>query len=207
MTILELFCGTKSISKEFKDWNTITVDYDSQFEPDICGDVSNLKAEDFKDIDFIWASPDCSKFSVSSIGKYWNTDHTPKTPESEAALELLTHTINLILEINPTIGFIIENPVGKMRKMPIMEQFRRYTVHYCQYGDVRQKPTDLWSNLDLQFKPVCKRGSPCHISAPRGSRTGTQGMNKIDKGRLPKELCKSIYEQINELRTTKTDNK
>jgi hypothetical protein len=197
MKILELFCGTKSITKEFKDWESVTVDYDPQFNPDICGDVRSLKAEDFKDVDFIWASPPCNKFSVASIGKYWNHDHTPKTPESAEALEILEYTINLIKEINPPLGFIIENPRGKMRRMPCMEQFKRYTVTYCQYGERRQKPTDLWSNLDLEFKPICKRGSDCHVAAPRGSQTGTQGMgSSVVKGVIPPELCRSIYEQV-----------
>ena len=29
--------------------------------------------------DVIWASPPCTYFSVASIGKHWNKDHTPKS--------------------------------------------------------------------------------------------------------------------------------
>ena len=56
----------------------------------------------------------------------------------------------------------------------------RYTVTYCQYGDNRMKPTDIWTNHPCpKFKPPCKNGDPCHVSAPRGSQTGTQGLKAV----------------------------
>lgn len=198
MRMLELFCGTKSISKVFTDWEVVSVDIDPQFEPTICNDILNMPYTQFYDFDFIWASPPCTTFSVSSIGKHWNHDHTPKTTEAEHGLKILEETIRVIEWVKPTIGFIIENPRGKMRKMPILQHLNRYTVTYCQYGDFRMKPTDLWSNLELEFKPPCKNGDKCHVSAPRGSKTGTQGMGTaVQKGVIPVELAQSIYEQIN----------
>lgn len=67
-------------------------------------------------------------------------------------------------------------------------------THNCQYGDIRMKPTDIWTNHpNPKFKPMCKNGAPCHESAPRGSKTGTQGLKcKIDRSRIPKELCDHI---------------
>ncbi|WP_270242251.1 hypothetical protein [Collinsella tanakaei] len=81
-----------------------------------------------------------------------------------------------------------------MRKMPWMQDLPRYTVTYCQYGDKRQKPTDIWTNHpDPQFKPPCKPGAPCHEPAPRGSRTGTQGIKaSLDRSRIPSQLCEHI---------------
>jgi len=66
-------------------------------------------------------------------------------------------------------------------------------VTYCQYGDTRMKPTDLFHNL-TNFKPkCCKNGMPCHIAAPRGSKTGTQGLkNAKERGIVPRELCLEI---------------
>lgn len=60
------------------------------------------------------------------------------------------------------------------------------------------KPTDLWSNIpDLEFKPLCKNGAPCHVAAPRGSSTGTQGIKTyMDRSRVPHELCESVIKQI-----------
>lgn len=40
------------------------------------------------------------------------------------------------------------------------------------------KPTDIWTNHpNPQFKPMCHNGDPCHEKAPRGSKTGTQGLD------------------------------
>lgn len=69
-------------------------------------------------------------------------------------------------------------------------------THNCQYGERRQKPTDIWTNHpDPQFKPPCKRGASCHDAAPRGSRTGTQGLkNAREKARIPVALCNHIVD-------------
>lgn len=105
------------------------------------------------------------------------------------------NVIKLIKELNPKFWFI-ENPRGGMRKMSWMQGLPRYTVTYCQYGDERMKPTDLWSNHpDPQFKPPCKNGDKCHVAAPRGSRTGTQGIKgHVDRSRIPNELCNHIVD-------------
>lgn len=117
----------------------------------------------------------------------------PATEESMFALKLLEHTVKLIKDLNPKF-FFIENPRGKMRKMDCMQELPRYTVTYCQYGDTRMKPTDLWTNHpNPKFKPMCKNGDPCHVAAPRGSRTGTQGLkDATERSVIPSELCKHI---------------
>ena len=81
--------------------------------------------------------------------------------------------------------------------------FIRKTVWYCQYGDERAKPTDIWTNDYLwKPKPVCKNGNPdCHHQrAPRGSRTGTQGLkNAYERSKVPEKLCNDIIERIKEI--------
>lgn len=103
--------------------------------------------------------------------------------------------IQLMAEIDPPLWFI-ENPVGAMRKMNWMSELPRYTITYCQYGDFRQKPTDIWTNHpNPMFKPPCKRGSPCHESAPRGSRCGTQKLKgSKDRSRIPDAFCDHIVD-------------
>ena len=153
-------------------------------------------------VDFLWASPPCESFSVASIGHHWNVDNTPKTEAAEQGMNQVKKTLEIIQELKPKY-WIIENPRGKLRKLPFMQGFHRYTVTYCQYGDTRMKPTVLWSNIpDLELKPMCKNGMPCHVAAPRGSSTGTQGIKTYkDRSRVPAELCESIIKQIEE-RTT-----
>ena len=78
--------------------------------------------------------------------------------------------------------------------MPFMDKFKRNTVTYCQYGDERMKPTDIWTNSDVWVpRPMCKNGSPCHVAAPRGSKTGTQGRsNAYERSKIPEDLCREI---------------
>ena len=80
--------------------------------------------------------------------------------------------------------------------MSWMRQFDRYTITYCQYGDIRMKPTDIWTNHpNPNFKPVCRNGDSCHQSAPRGSRTGTQGLkDHVERSRIPDAFCQHIVD-------------
>ena len=204
MKCLELFCGTKSISNAFKKagWEVFTVDWNKAFEPTLCADISNLTADDIIVLcggvpDVIHASPDCTSYSVMAISyhreKEPNGNLKAKTDYAKFCDKTNAHVINLIRELNPKYYFI-ENPVGGLRKMNFMQSLPRYTVTYCQYGDKRQKPTDLWTNHPFpMFKPPCKRGAPCHESAPRGSKTGTQGIKGAkDRSRIPDLLCQHI---------------
>ncbi|NCV44308.1 MAG: hypothetical protein EBW15_05880, partial [Actinobacteria bacterium] len=46
-------------------------------------------------------------------------------------------------------------------------------------------------------KPACKNGDTCHEPAPRGSRTGTQGIaGAKDRSRVPYELGAEILAAI-----------
>ena len=78
--------------------------------------------------------------------------------------------------------------------MPELEGYKRHTVTYCQYGDTRMKPTDIWTNSKTwQPKAMCKNGSPCHEAAPRGSSTGTQGLKgNYERSKIPAKLCDEI---------------
>jgi len=200
--ILELFSGTGSFTKVCKErgHNSFTIDNNKIHNPDLCIDILTFDLECFKyKPNIIWASPPCTSFSVASIGKHWFKDHTPKTEGAVLGLKLLEKTIKTIAELKPTY-WILENPRGKMRKViePLFKKygldFKRETVSYCQYGDTRQKPTDLWTNCyNWKPRPICKPGASCHIAAPRGSRTGTQGLkSNLERSIIPRELCLEI---------------
>jgi hypothetical protein len=199
MYILELFAGTKSFSKvaENLGHKTFTSDIDPRFGTDYTVDIFNFDTSKLPSKpDIIWASPPCEGFSVASIGKHWNVDHTPKSDKAVTSMQMVAKTIQIIDELKPKY-WIIENPRGKLRKLAIMQGFKRNTVTYCQYGDTRMKPTDLWTNFDWQPRPMCKNGDSCHVSAPRGSRTGTQGIKTYkDRSRVPEQLCKEIMEGL-----------
>lgn len=51
------------------------------------------------------------------------------------------------------------------------------------------------TNNNPQFKPPCKNGEPCHTRAPRGAKTGAQGLKgKVERARIPKQFCEHIVD-------------
>lgn len=205
MKILELFSGTQSISKVFaaNGWETFTVEKDPFFKDitSYSGDVLDLTPEyvleHFGRPSVIWASPPCTSYSIAAISHHRtreaNENLLPKSEFASVSDQLVKHTLYLIQRLRPDYWFI-ENPRGGMRKMDFMQMLPRHTVTYCQYGDTRMKPTDIWTNHpNPQFKPMCKNGDPCHVAAPRGAKTGTQGLkNARERSVIPEGLCNHI---------------
>lgn len=146
----------------------------------------------------------CTSYSIAGISHHRKKDKdgnlTPISDYAKFCDKVNQHTLDLVKELNPTYYFI-ENPRGGLRKMNFMQELPRYTVTYCQYGDDRMKPTDIWTNhANPKFKPPCKNGDPCHTAAPRGSRTGTQGIKgSVDRSRIPKQLCEHIVDISEEM--------
>ena len=207
MKILELFAGTRSIGKAFeaRGHKVFSVEWNKDFENiDLYADISKVMAADilqrFGKPDVIWASPDCTTYSIAAIS--YHRRKNPQTgnldPVSDYAKfcdQTNAHVLDLIRELNPRYYFI-ENPRGGLRKMDFMRDIPRYTVTYCQYGDTRMKPTDIFTNHPApDFKPPCKRGASCHVAAPRGSSTGTQGLKgSRERAVIPAQLCAHIVD-------------
>lgn len=207
MKVLELFAGTRSIGKAFekRGHQVFSVEWNKSFDGiDLYQDILTVTADqilqNFGKPDVIWASPDCTTFSIAAISHHRrkNRETGNLDPISEYAMfcdAVDQHVLDLIHELKPKFWFI-ENPRGGMRKMTWMKDLPRYTVTYCQYGDTRMKPTDIWTNHpDPKFKPCCKNGDPCHEKAPRGSKTGTQGLKgSVIRSEIPKLLCEHIVD-------------
>ena len=75
--LLELFCGTKSISEVFEQhsWTCTSLDFDPKMEPTICCDILDVTPEmilKHGKPDAIWASPLCTHYSMART--------TAKTP-------------------------------------------------------------------------------------------------------------------------------
>lgn len=218
METIELFSGTKSFSKVManKGHKTFTVDFDERLNPDLCKNMLdfdwNLHYPGPNRVDVFWASPPCTAFSVASISRHWtggSCAYIPKSDSARLGLKLLEKTIIELKKSNPKYWFI-ENPRGVMRKVidDIFKRhniytYRRVTVWYCQYGDIRAKPTDIWTNLPDWNGKQChnyRKGKEKHCNheeAPRGSKTGTQGLkDAIERGVIPPKLFEEILEYM-----------
>ena len=204
--VLELFAGSRSIGNaaESLGMNVFSSDINNFKKIDY---VENILNFDIKKIPFnptiVWASPPCTYFSVASIGHHWHENNTPKTKEAVLGGKIVQKTIDIINEIKPKFWFI-ENPRGKLKNLPVLSQYEYTTIWYCKYGDKRAKPTNIWSNniWNPLFNPNgWKPRSECfnnnkkchHESAPRGSRTGTQGLSdNYERSKIPNQLCIEI---------------
>lgn len=206
MLIFDFFSGTGSSTQAFKDagHRVITFELDQSFEATEHISIMDLSSDyllqKYGRPNFVWASPPCTAFSVASIGHHWTGGRGAYKPKTEAAKfnqKLVWKTRQLIEELNPE-AWLIENPRGVLRKLPPVQGLKRRTITYCQYGDNRMKPTDLWGVVPgWNPRPACRNGSTCHEPAPRGSKTGTQGLKGAkERSRVAPELSKELLEVL-----------
>lgn len=123
MRVLELFAGTRSIGKAFeaRGHQVFSIDWSTDFEDiDWNVDISLITADDILQLfgrpDVIWASPDCTTYSVAAISYHRRRDGATGNlePVSEYATQCDAtneHVIDLIKDLNPKVWFI-ENPRG-----------------------------------------------------------------------------------------------
>lgn len=195
--LLELFKGTGSVGKIAKKMkmNVISLDFDPIYTPDIETDILKWNYKKFyKDTkwipDIIWASPPCNTYSPLSYQlKERNTKTTePYSERAKLGTKILYKTltiINYFKKLNPNLIFVIENPRGMMRHDPKIKKFIRNSTYYCNYGDLRAKPTDFFSNIDLNLIPTRCNG-----------QVNTAYLPLKERYKIPPKLVKTILENI-----------
>lgn len=193
MNLLELYCGSKSISKEAQrlGMQTYTVDVNKRFKPDYRVNIFDIDLTRIPfNPDIIWASIPCTWFSIASAFKHWNKDKTPKTLFAEAGIKMVDKTLDIIDHFNPEYWWI-ENPRGMMRHLEVLKSYRRETVTYCQYGEQRRKPTDIWTNNEIWVpRPMCPDfggDGLCHAGGSTIELT-----TPAKRAVIPPELCSEI---------------
>ena len=206
MKVVELFAGTKSFSNVAKErgHEVWTTDFNPKFECDLTGDIldyeiEKLVFEKVKESKFVWMSPVCTTWSLASGNTYWDEFRQPRRKESGEAIRMMMFCRFIADYCNKhNKYFVIENPNG--RAVWILDNQFLKRAWYCQYGDTRAKPTNIWTNLPIEFKTCFNGNKNCHHeSAPRGSKTGTQGLkDNEERSIVPKELCIAIMDRLEE---------
>jgi len=200
---VELFAGSCQMAAAFRKagFDTITLDLLAFENVDIVMDILQFNWSMIeRKPSVVWASPQCTTYSIAAVHFHRN-GVIPKTPDAVIADKVLDHTVRL-LKASEAV-YMMENPVGMMRKMPDTSDLERRTVNYCQYGDQVFKPTDIWSNdhfslhnqSGIRFRDKCRKSNPfCHHEkAPRGSKKGVQGKsNNYTRSLFPADLCSHI---------------
>jgi len=199
MKILDLFAGTggekrRSYIESF-GVEYITMDWQSKFNCNITADIFDFCPGDLAEYDFVWASVPCTVYSLAGV-QYGNyKDYLPVTEKAVYSDRLVNHVLALLKNKK---SWLIENPLGLLRKMSFMRGFPRVTVTYCKYGFPYMKPTDLWGFVPGWVpRPVCHRGSLCHISSPLGSKNGLQSLRSVElRSEVPDMLWGDIVKSL-----------
>ena len=123
MKVLELFAGERCIGKAFErhGHDVFSVDWGKDFKNiDLYADIGSLTSQTIVDMfghpDVIWASPDCTSYSIAGIGFHRKKNHEtgeldPVSDYAKFCDEVNQNVLKLIRELNPKY-FFIENPRG-----------------------------------------------------------------------------------------------
>lgn len=204
MKVLELFAGSRSVGKiaEALGYEVYSSDIYTFEGIDYVVDILDFEESEVPFIpDIIWASPPCTSYSIAAISHHRKDGKAISdfAKKSDLMMVRLQQIIEYYLKQNPDMIYYVENPRGMLRKMDFMNYYPiRNTVTYCQYGDDRMKPTDIWTNnTQWSPRPMCKNGDSCHTAAPRGSKTGTQGRKgNYERSMIPPVLCAEVLIQL-----------
>jgi len=209
MRMLEVFCGTKSMSKIFEkyNWECETLDNEKMFKPSILCDFNNwdYKKYDKKYFDYIHFSPPCclmsqqqqtwyGKLKGRGENKYLFTKELHKKQLEEISDKLL-HKIVEVLKYFDNVYFTIENPFHTKFNNISMRNIINYPYsicNYCMYDYPLKKSTIFYNNLDLTLKKCDNTHTHLNWDNFKGG-----GGNRYDRYKIPVNLCEYICECVN----------
>ena len=199
MRLLELFSGTGSVGKVFRDagWEVTSVDMNREAGASITADIMkwDYRAFEPNTFDLVWASPPCTHYS-----KARTCAKTPRDLEGSDAI--VQRTLDIIEYMAPKLWFM-ENPgTGLLASRPVVQGLPYKRLTYCSYGYPYRKLTFLWTNADQWTpRPCCKKDCWAmldgrHVmTAQRGPSAAGQSHDRCTLHELysvPQELVEEI---------------
>ena len=130
MKLLELFAGTRSVGKAFekRGHKVFSVEWNKDFENiDLYDDILNVTSKQILDLfgrpDVIWASPDCSTFSIAAISRHRTKNQITGSLDAVSDYakfcdKVNRHVLQLINELEPNI-FLLKIPAAGLEKWNI----------------------------------------------------------------------------------------
>jgi len=154
--MLELFCGRKCIGEVFKKkYDMVSLDYNPKFNATHTEDILEWDYKQYEPETFevIWASPDCTTWSLASGGKYRRQNNIYSQHENgQKAERMIIRLLEMIEYFKPKM-FFIENPRGLLQHFPPMKDLEsknnKTLVYYGNYNWGFPKATHIWSNIKL----------------------------------------------------------
>ena len=204
MKLLELFSGTGSVGRPFRDngWDVVSVDLDGRFHPEVNEDILLWDYTQAQTPDVIWASPPCELYSIA---------HRHKSAAELARADILvTKALEIIAYFtarNPDLLWFMENPdTSSLKNRPVVQNLPYLVLDYCMYGTPYRKRTRIWGNSAFVPKPLCcltcearKHGNRHWFVAQRGGKrfkdgSLSPGFKTDTLHALPTRLCNAIFD-------------
>jgi site-specific DNA-cytosine methylase len=192
---LDLFCGTKSVTRALEDlgFEVVTLDIRKSCAPTYATDILEW---DYKkcchqhEFEVVFASVPCTEFSKAL---------TTRPRDLKLADKIARKTLEIISWLQPE-KYFIENPAGGLlQKRPYMRNISYIQVDYCQFQPWwgYKKPTFIFGTVQGLKNQVCD-GWTCKAIMPGTKRhkiwLGGLGtvLNQKDKFRVPKALIEYL---------------
>jgi len=203
MRLLELFCGTKSVSKAIGSnfSEIISVDINEKAQPTFVADILTWNYKQFPEGYFhtIWASPPCVEYSII------NQTHPGKVCNYTLADSIVLKTMEIIEYFNP-VKWFIENPQsGTLKDREFMEGLLFVDCDYCRFSNWGyRKRTRFWSNV-ISDNVLCLGAGKCpnmyenhhrvRIGFPKvqNEKMDYTNLTLNDRYRIPPELIKYLF--------------
>jgi site-specific DNA-cytosine methylase len=196
MRLLELFSGTKSISKAVGEQFTevISVDMVNKYKPTILTDILKWDYTVYPPGHFhtIWASPPCTEYSML------NQSIPHKTPNLTLADSIVQKTIEIIEYFKPHRWYM-ENPQsGTLKDRVFMWGVPYYDIDYCAYAMWGyRKRTRIWTNVENFDAMMCSGRGKCPNMIDARHRIGIgcgYGVtNLAERYRIPEKLVTDLF--------------